>query len=137
MLQPSKTKYRKCQKMISEGVAQRGYRPSFGSFVLKSLECEYISAKQIETIRVMISKILGKTGKMWIRVFPDIPVTRKPAEVRMGSGKGNVEFYASFVKSGTILFEVDGVAKDIVCNTLKNAGKKLHFKTVVVNCSYE
>ncbi|MBQ2349816.1 MAG: 50S ribosomal protein L16 [Cytophagales bacterium] len=109
MLQPKKTKFRKQQKGRVKGLDVRGSELSFGSYGIKAIGQGQVSAKQIENIRVIISKNLGKTGKMWIKIFPDRPVTRKGNGVRMGSGKGNVEFWAAVVRPGKIMFEIDGI----------------------------
>ena len=109
MLQPRNTKFRKQQKGRVKGLSVRGSSLAFGSYGIKALGNGYISAKQIENIRVIISKNLGKTGKMWIKIFPDKPITRKGNGVRMGSGKGNVEFWSAVVRPGKIIFEMDGI----------------------------
>jgi large subunit ribosomal protein L16 len=132
MLQPSKTKYRKQQKGRIRGISYKGSELKFGSFGIKALECGMISSKQIETIRILISRILGKTGKMWIRIFPDKVVTRKAAGVRMGSGKGDPEFWAARIRAGIILFEVDGVDMNSIKEVSKVIDDKLQIKTKFV-----
>lgn len=119
MLQPRNTKFRKQQKGRVKGLAVRGSNLAFGNYGIKAVGNGQISAKQIENIRVIISKNLGKTGKMWIKIFPDKPVTRKGNGVRMGSGKGNVEFWVAVVRPGKIMFEMDGIdimtARHVAC----------------------
>ena len=129
MLRPKKTKYRKVQKGRNRGLASRCNALNIGKFGLKALQCGRIDDKQIESIRVIFTRILEKTGKMWIRVFPDKPITKKPAEVRMGSGKGDVDHYAAPIKPGTVIIEVDGVSRDVAIDASRSAGKKLPFKT--------
>ncbi len=132
MLQPRKTKYRKRQKGRIKGLAQRGAEVSFGTFGIKALQPAFISAKQIEAARVAITRHLRRAGKVWIRIFPDYPVTRKPLEVRMGKGKGNPEFWAARVKPGTVLFEVDGVSEEAARRALWLGAQKLPVKTKLV-----
>jgi len=114
------------------GVASRGTEVSFGSFGLKALEYGRIKSNQIEAARKVISRLLGKTGKTWIRIFPDMPYTAKPAEVKLGKGKGDLQGYVAPVKAGRILFEVDGVEESIARESLRKAGTKLPIKTKVV-----
>jgi large subunit ribosomal protein L16 len=135
MLVPSKTKYRKAQKGGKKitGMATSGNQLSYGSFGLKSLEAGKLNSKQIESARKVLSRYMKRAGKMWIMVFPHIPVTKKPAEVRMGSGKGSVEYYISKIKPGRIIFEIDGVDSEIANNSLVKAAAKLPFKTKIVN----
>ena len=109
MLQPKKTKFRKMQKGKMKGNAQRGHRLAFGSFGLKALQECWMTARQIEAARIAVTRHMKRQGEVWIRVFPDKPVTKKPAEVRMGKGKGSNEFWACRVKPGRIMFEIDGV----------------------------
>ena len=132
MLQPSKTKYRKQQKGRIRGISYKGSELKFGSCGIKALECGMISSKQIETIRILISRILGKTGKMWIRIFPDKVVTRKAAGVRMGSGKGDPEFWAARIRAGVIMFEVDGVDLSVIKEVSEVIDDKLPIKTKFV-----
>lgn len=113
MLQPRKTKFRKQQKGRIKGLAVRGSDLTFGSYGIKAIDKGFVSAKQIENIRVIISKNLGKTGKMWIKIFPDKPITIKGVGVRMGSGKGNPEYWAAVVRPGKIMFEVDNISMDV------------------------
>lgn len=127
MLLPKKTKYRKAQKggkKIS-GVSRSAYQLSFGTCGIKSLESCKLDSKQIEAARKVIIRSMKKVGKLWITVFPDIPVTKKPAEVRMGSGKGNVEYYVFKVKPGRIIFEIDGVESIVAEEIFRKASSKL------------
>src|SRR6516225_20166 len=111
MLLPKRVKYRKRQKGRVRGKATRGAQVAFGSFGLKSLEGGWITSRQIEAVRVTLSRTMKRDGKIWIRIFPDKPITKKPAETRMGSGKGTVEYYVSVVKPGRILYEMDGTTE--------------------------
>jgi large subunit ribosomal protein L16 len=129
MLSPKKTKYRKAHKGKIHGLAKGGTDLLFGSYGIKSTEPERITARQIEAARRAIVRYLRKSGRMWIRVFPDVPVSKKPAEIRMGSGKGNTEFWACRVKPGRILFELEGIAEDIAKLALTKASAKLPVKT--------
>ena len=113
MLSPKKTKYRKQFKGRIHGLAKGGFTLNFGSYGLKSVEPERITARQIEAARRAITRQMKRQGRVWIRIYPDVPVTGKPAEVRMGKGKGSVEFWAARVKPGRILFEIDGVPEDV------------------------
>ena len=132
MLSPKRTKYRKQQKGRVKGVATRGHRVDFGSFGLKSLEPHWITARQIEAARVAVTRAMKREGQVWVRVFPDKPVTKKPAEVRMGKGKGAPEFWVAIVKPGTILFEAGGVNKATALEALSLADGKLPIKTKFV-----
>ena len=109
MLLPKRTKFRKKQKGRVKGLATRGHRIEFGDFGLKGLEATWITSRQIEAARIALNRYMKREGKVWIRIFPDKPVTKKPAEVRMGKGKGSPEYWVAVVKPGTILFEVEGV----------------------------
>lgn len=129
MLSPKKTKYRKAHKGKIHGLAKGGTDLLFGSFGIKALDPERITARQIEAARRAIVRYLRKSGRMWIRIFPDVPVTNKPAEVRMGSGKGNVEYWACRVKPGRILFEVEGIPEDEAKEAFAKASAKLPIKT--------
>jgi large subunit ribosomal protein L16 len=135
MLSPAKLKFRKHFKGKVRGIASRGYRLSFGSFGLKALEPTRITAAQIEAARRAITRCMKRVGKVWIRVYPDVPVTQKPAEVRMGSGKGGVEYWACRVYPGTILFEMDGVDESIAREALALASAKLPVLTKIVTRS--
>ncbi len=129
MLQPKKSKYRRVHKMSVKGNAQRGAEISFGTFALKALEPAWLSAQQIEATRITISRAMKREGKFWIRIFPDKPITKKPAEVRMGKGKGAPEYWAAVVHPGRILFELDGVSQEIAQEALRLAANKLPIKT--------
>ncbi len=132
MLFPKKTKYRKAFKGRIHGNAKRGYTIAFGSFGLKAMEPERLTARQIEAARKAINRYLRRAGRLWIRVFPDVPVSRKPAEVRMGSGKGSVEFYICRVQPGRILFELAGVSSEQAQEAFRLASGKLPIKTKFV-----
>ncbi|MHC1708218.1 MAG: 50S ribosomal protein L16 [Bacteroidales bacterium] len=125
MLQPKKTKYRKQQKGKMKGNAQRGHQLAFGSFGIKTMEEAWITGRQIEAARQAVARHMKREGQIWIRVFPDKPITKKPAEVRMGKGKGAVEGYVAPVNPGRILFEIDGVPLDIATEALRLAAQKL------------
>ena len=129
MLLPNKTKYRKQQKLRNRGVASRGNQVSFGEFGLKSIERGRMTARQIEAGRRTITRHIKRGGKVWIRVFPDKPITKKPLEVRMGKGKGSVEYWVAQIKPGTMLFELQGVSKEIATEAFQLAAAKLPFKT--------
>ena len=129
MLQPKRTKFRKMQKGRVKGIATRGHTIAFGSFALKSLEGGWITARQIEAARIAVTRFMKREGQVWIRIFPDKPITRKPAEVRMGKGKGNPEFWVAVVKPGTIIFEAEGVPENIAREALRLAAQKLSVTT--------
>ena len=129
MLLPRKTKFRKAFKGKNEGVATRGTNVDFGKFGLRSLENERITSRQIEAARRAMTRYIKRGGKVWIRVFPHTPITAKPNEVRMGSGKGSVSHYVAKIKAGTIIFELDGVNRDIAKEAMRLAGRKLPVKT--------
>jgi len=129
MLQPKKRKYRKDFKGRNRGLAARGTRVSFGEFGMKSTEACRITARQIEAARRTISRYLKRGGQVWIRIFPDKPITKKPLEVRQGKGKGAVEYWVAVVKPGHMLFEVAGVPRDLACEAFKLAAAKLPVKT--------
>jgi large subunit ribosomal protein L16 len=133
MLMPKKVKYRKQQKGRIRGIATRGYKVSFGEYGLKALERGSISARQIEAGRIAIIRHIKKGGKMWIRIFPDKPITKKPQETRMGKGKGNVEGWVAPVKPGRILFEIEGVPKEVAFEALRLASNKLSIRTHIVS----
>ncbi|MDR3179713.1 MAG: 50S ribosomal protein L16 [Holosporaceae bacterium] len=132
MLSPAKMKYRKHFKGRISGIASRGHRLSFGSFGLKALEPARITAAQIEAARRAITRCMRRVGKVWIRIYPDLPVSQKPAEVRMGSGKGGVEYWACRVYPGTIMFEMDGVDAEVANRALMLASAKLPVLTKIV-----
>lgn len=137
MLQPKKVKHRKWFKGRSRGVESRGTELAFGSFGLKTLEARWITARQIEAARRAITHHIQRGGKLWIRVFPDKPVTRKPPEVTLGGGKGAVDHYVIAVRPGRILFEMDGVAADVAASALRRAAAKLPVKTRIVGYRHE
>jgi large subunit ribosomal protein L16 len=129
MLQPKRTKHRKAQKGRIRQTAKRGTTIAFGSFALKALEPIWMTNRQIEAARQALTRSMKREGNVWIRVFPDKPVTRKPQEVRMGKGKGNPEFWAAVVEPGRILFECDGVPVSVAKEALELAAQKLPIKT--------
>src|SRR5690606_3659969 len=129
MLQPKRTKHRKAHKGRIKGDAQRGATIAFGSFGLKALEPKWITNRQIEAARQAMTRHMKREGNVWIRIFPDKPITRKPAEVRMGKGKGSLEFWAAVVKPGRIMFEVDGVSEQVAKEAMALAAQKLPIKT--------
>jgi len=132
MLQPARTKYRKAHKGRIHGHAKSGYTLNFGAFGLKAMEPCRMTARQIEAARRTITRELKRVGRVWIRIFPDVPVSKKPAEVRMGSGKGSPEFWACRVKPGKILFEIDGVPRATAEGAFLLAAAKLPIKTKLV-----
>jgi len=129
MLQPTRTKYRKAHKGRIHGYATRGELLNYGEFGLKAMEPERIIGKQIEAARVALTRYMKRTGKVWLRIFPNIPVSKKPVEVRMGKGKGAPEYYACRVKPGRIIFEIDGVTEAVAREALYKASTKLPIKT--------
>jgi len=129
MLQPKRTKHRKMQRGRMKGDAKRGTTISFGSFALKALDSHWITDRQIEAARQALTRQMKREGNVWIRIFPDKPITAKPAEVRMGKGKGNLEFWAAVVQPGRIIFEVDGVSEQVARESLALAAGKLPIKT--------
>ena len=132
MLQPKRTTYRKAHKGRIHGNAKGGFTLTFGTYGLKALQPERITARQIESARRAITRAMRRTGRVWIRIFPDVPVSTKPAEVRMGSGKGAVEYWAARVAPGRIMFEVDGVPDDIAREALRLGAAKLPVRTRIV-----
>ena len=132
MLEPKKIKYRRHHRGNRRGMATRGTHVSFGNYGLKAIEAGWITARQIEASRIVISRIVRKVGKMWIRIFPDKPITAKPAETRMGKGKGSLEYWVANVKPGRILFEIDGVDRQMAEEAFRNASHKLPIKTKMV-----
>ncbi len=133
MLQPKKTKYRKAHKGRIKGVAKGGSDLNFGAYGLKAMSPNRITARQIEAARRCIARHIKRQGKVWIRIFPDTPVSKKPLEVRQGKGKGSVEFWAAKVKPGRIMFELDGVPKDLAREALALAAAKLPVETKFVS----
>jgi len=132
MLMPKRTKYRKVHRGRRTGTAKGGTSVTFGDYGLKALENGWITARQIESARVAINRTIRRGGKVWITIFPDKPVTEKPAETRMGSGKGNPEFWVAVVKPGRIMFELSGVTEDLAREAMRRAGHKLPIKTKFV-----
>ena len=128
MLQPTRTKYRKAHKGRIHGFAGRGQLLNFGAYGLKAIEAERIISKQLEAARVALTRHMKRTGKVWLRVFPNIPVSKKPVEVRMGKGKGSPEYWVCRVKPGRILFEVDGVSEEVAREALYKASAKFPIK---------
>jgi large subunit ribosomal protein L16 len=129
MLQPKRTKYRKQFKGRIHGVAKGGFDLAFGAYGLKAQEPDRVNARQIEAARRAITRHMKRAGRVWIRVFPDVPVTKKPTEVRMGKGKGSVEFWACKVKPGRVMFEIDGVSEELAREALTLGAAKLSVKT--------
>ena len=129
MLQPKRTKFRKMQKGRVKGLAQRGHRLAFGTFGIKSLEPGWITSRQIEAARIAMTRAMKREGQVWIRIFPDKPVTKKPAEVRMGKGKGAPEYWVAIIKPGTVLFEAAGVDIELAKEALRLAAQKLPVST--------
>ena len=129
MLLPKKTKYRKQQKGTNNGEASRGISIAFGQFGLKAESNERITSRQIESARRAMTRYVKRGGKIWIRIFPDTPITKKPAEVRMGSGKGSVDHYACKVRAGRIMFEMDGVTEEVAREAMRLASHKLPLQT--------
>jgi len=132
MLQPARTKYRKQQKGRNKGVATRGNKVSFGEFGLKATTRGRLTARHLEAGRRAMSRHIKRGGRIWIRVFPDKPVSQKPAEVRMGNGKGNPEYFVAEIQPGKIIFEMDGITQDIAKQAFALASAKLPFRTIVV-----
>ena len=132
MLQPKKSKFRKQHKMKSKGNATRGAEIAFGSFGLKSLERAWITGRQLEAARVALTRYMKREGQSWIRVFPDKPITKKPAEVRMGKGKGAPEYWVAVIKPGTIMFEAEGVPLTVAKEAMRLAAQKLPVTTKFV-----
>ncbi|CAM3942424.1 50S ribosomal protein L16 [Mucilaginibacter galii] len=132
MLQPKRTKFRKMQKGRMKGVASRGAELSFGSFGVKTLEAAWITSRQIEAARIAVTRFMKREGQVWIRIFPDKPVTKKPAEVRMGKGKGAPEYWVAVVRPGRIIFEAEGVPMEVAKEALRLAAQKLPVQTKFV-----
>lgn len=132
MLQPKRTKFRKVQKGRMKGNAGRGHQLSNGMFGIKSLDSNFLTSRQIEAARIAATRYMKREGQLWIKIFPDKPITKKPLEVRMGKGKGAVEYWAAVVKPGRVLFEVGGVPLDVAKEALRLAAQKLPVKTKFV-----
>ncbi|MGB5224401.1 MAG: 50S ribosomal protein L16 [Arenicellales bacterium] len=133
MLQPKRTKFRKMHKGRNRGLASRGNKVSFGEYGLKAVERGRVTARQIEAARRAMTRHIKRGGRVWIRVFPDKPISKKPLEVRMGKGKGNPEYWVSLVKPGHVLYEMEGVSETIAREAFRLAGAKLPVKTVFVS----
>ncbi|MET3112376.1 large subunit ribosomal protein L16 [Pedobacter sp. CG_S7] len=132
MLQPKRTKFRKMQKGRMKGLATRGAELSFGSFGIKSLESTWITSRQIEAARIAVTRFMKREGQVWIRIFPDKPITKKPAEVRMGKGKGAPEYWVAVVRPGRIIFEAEGVPLEVAKEAMRLASQKLPIQTKFV-----
>ncbi|MDP2187978.1 MAG: 50S ribosomal protein L16 [Sphingobacteriaceae bacterium] len=132
MLQPKRTKFRKMHKGRVKGMATRGSELAFGSFGLKTLEAKWITSRQIEAARIAVTRFMKREGQVWIRIFPDKPVTKKPAEVRMGKGKGAPEYWVAVVKPGTLIFEAEGVPLPVAKEAMRLAAQKLPVSTSFV-----
>ncbi|MFD2565042.1 50S ribosomal protein L16 [Aquimarina rubra] len=138
MLQPKRTKFRKQQKGRMKGLSHRGHTLSNGTFGIKSLDSSFVTARQIEAARISATRYMKREGSLWIKIFPDKPITKKPLEVRMGKGKGAVEYWAAVVKPGRILFEISGVSYDVAKEALRLAAQKLPVKTkFIVSRTYQ
>lgn len=135
MLSPKKVKFRKQQKGKMRGTARRGATLNFGEFGLQAVDCGYITAKQIEAARIAMTRHVKRGGKIWIRIFPDKPITKKPAEVRMGKGKGAPEAWVAVIRPGLVLYEMSGVNEDVAREALRLASHKLSIKTRIVERS--
>ena len=133
MLQPKRTKFRKQQKARNRGLANRGDKVSFGEFGLKATGRGQLTARQIEAARRVITRHVKRSGKIWIRIFPDVPITKKPIEVRMGKGKGNVEYWVAKIQPGRVLYEMEGVNEEVAREAFKLAAAKLPVKCAFVN----
>ena len=133
MLQPKRTKYRRPQKGRCKGNAQRGNQLAFGSFGIKSLDTHWLTGRQIEAARIAMTRYIKRGGKVWIKIFPDKPVTAQPAETRMGSGKGSLEYWVAVVKPGRVMFEIAGVSEEVAREALRLAMHKLPCKCKIVS----
>ncbi len=132
MLQPKRTKYRKMQKGRMKGNAGRGNQLAYGTFGIKSMDSKFLTSRQIEAARIAATRYMKREGSLWIMIYPDKPITKKPLEVRMGKGKGAVEYWAAVVKPGRVLFEVSGVSHDVAKEALRLAAQKLPVRTKFV-----
>jgi large subunit ribosomal protein L16 len=133
MLQPKRTKFRKQQKGRNRGLALRGSKVSFGEYALKATDRGRMTSRQIEAARRTITRHVKRGGKLWIRVFPDVPITKKPIEVRQGKGKGNVEYWIAQIQPGRVLYEIEGVSEEVAREAFKLAAAKLPFRTAFVS----
>jgi large subunit ribosomal protein L16 len=129
MRQPKRTKFRKMHKMKMKGLANRGSQLAFGTFGIKALEGSWITSRQIESARIAVTRYMKREGQVWIKIFPDKPITKKPAEVRMGKGKGAPEYWVAVVKPGCIMFEIEGVSEEVAKEALRLAAQKLPIVT--------
>ena len=129
MLQPKRTKFRKQQKGRMKGISQRGHQLSNGTFGIKSLDSDFLTSRQIEAARIAATRYMKREGQLWIKIFPDKPITKKPLEVRMGKGKGAVEYWVAVCRPGRVLFEIGGVPLDVAKEALRLAAQKLPVKT--------
>lgn len=132
MLQPKRTKFRKAQKGRMKGISQRGHQLSNGMFGIKSLDSKFITSRQIEAARIAATRYMKRQGQLWIKIFPDKPITKKPLEVRMGKGKGALDHWVAVVRPGRILFELDGVSQEIAQEALRLAAQKLPVKCKII-----
>ena len=132
MLQPKRTKYRKVQKGKMKGISQRGHELSNGMFGIKSLDSSFITSRQIEAARIAATRFMKREGQLWIKIFPDKPITKKPAEVRMGKGKGAPEYWVAVVRPGRVIFEAEGVPLEVAKEALRLAAQKLPIQTKFV-----
>ena len=135
MLSPKRTKFRKAQKGRMRGRAKGGHAVAFGDYGLQAMECGWITSRQIEAARIAITRHIKRGGKVYIRIFPDKPITKKPAETRMGTGKGGVEYYVAVVKPGRVLYEMEGMTKQLAIDAMKLAQAKLPLMTRIVHRS--
>ena len=135
MLQPKKTKYRKAQKGRMKGNSGRGHRLSNGMYGIKSLDSNFLTSRQIEAARIAATRYMKREGQIWIKIFPDKPITKKPLEVRQGKGKGAVEYWVAQIQPGRVLYEMEGVPEDVARAALTLAASKLPFKTTIVRRS--
>ena len=135
MLQPKRTKFRKAQKGRMKGISQRGHQLSNGMFGIKSLDSKFITSRQIEAARIAATRYMKREGQMWIRIFPDKPITGKPLEVRQGKGKGNVEYWVAQIQPGRVLYEVQGVSEELAREAFQLAAAKLPVQTTFVKRS--
>ncbi len=133
MLSPKKTKYKKMQRGRLKGKALCNFKLNYGNYGIQSLDCIWLTSNQIEAVRKTITRYIKKVGKLWIKIFPDKPITARSAESRMGAGKGAVEYWVAVIKPGTVLFEISGVSKEIALEALKIASYKLPIKTKIIS----
>ena len=132
MLQPKRTKFRKMQKGRMKGISGRGHQLSNGMFGIKSMDTSFITSRQIEAARIAATRYMKREGQLWIKIFPDKPITKKPLEVRMGKGKGNIEYWAAAIKPGRVIYEIQGVSEDVAKAAFEKAGAKFPVQTTFV-----